>query len=174
MIQFSHRVLVKVWVGSFFSIWQRIDLFPPGLRAHLSTCKGLRFSVTIALILSLRLIGHPFWRLSMTESGWPSGLQEVFKSRRGEVIISSPFFSADDLFRFPHSRWESGACFHALVSHWDDNSHFRQSAQGVNSLLPIKSRITSSIFWLDGVYTRMQGFPWWKFLPVSHVSGRRD
>ena len=55
MIKFSHRVLVKAWVGSFFSLWQRIDLFPPGLRAHLSTRSDLRFSVTIALILSLRL-----------------------------------------------------------------------------------------------------------------------
>ena len=43
MIKFSHRVLVKAWVGSFFSLWQHIDLFPPGLRTHLSTRK--RFTI---------------------------------------------------------------------------------------------------------------------------------
>ena len=64
---------------------------------------------------------------------------------RGEVIFFS-FFLTDDFFKFSHSRWESGECFHSPVSNWDDNSHCGQSAQAVHSLLPVKSRITPSIF----------------------------
>ena len=59
MIALSHRVLVRAWVGSFFSLRQRIDLFHQALEPIFPLASDVRFSVTITLVLSVRLIGHP-------------------------------------------------------------------------------------------------------------------